>query len=133
MRRIGKDSVAALLTEYMYAMHTHRLAKFIARKKLPIWLYRFDYDIKSDGATHAQELAYVWYRSSANRQIANVPLAKNVHQMWVDFIKGKAPAKKWKSYSGIGPMYIIDRKNQLEMRPYFYEDAQFPIGCFRLY
>ncbi len=127
-----KDSIGFLLTEYMYAMHTHRLTKMLSLKKLPIWLYRFDYDANREGAAHGAELAYVWYRLSAGHHVDNPELAKNVHRMWVNFIQGKSPAKDWKTYSGNATMKVIDEQSHYEKNPIFYEDAQFPISCFRL-
>ncbi|WP_447641756.1 MULTISPECIES: carboxylesterase/lipase family protein [Chitinophagaceae] len=128
----GKDSVTGLLTEYMYAMHTHRLVNMLAKKQVPTWLYRFDYDAKGEGATHAQELAYVWYRKSADKHVANEPLAENVHQQWVRFIKGNVPEENWKTFSRNRIMKVIGDASSYIDNPIFYEDARFPIGCFRL-
>ncbi|MFT4204124.1 MAG: carboxylesterase family protein [Chitinophagaceae bacterium] len=132
IRSKSADSLGYLLTEYMYAMHTHRLAKVLAEKNVPTWLYRFDYDPKGEGAAHAQELAYVWYRKSSGHAVANEPLAESVHDQWVNFIYGKTPEKKWQPFSTKHQMKTIGTTDTYQQNPVFYEDAQFPIGCFKL-
>ncbi|WCT11439.1 carboxylesterase/lipase family protein [Mucilaginibacter jinjuensis] len=106
-KRIDPDSAAAtVLTEYMYKMHSYRLADALAKAGNQLWIYRFDYNKDGKGATHADELPYVWYLPDAKHNDGfNTELAVQMHTAWVNFIKGDKPGKinyaDWPPYQGV--------------------------------
>ena len=110
------SSAAFVFTNYLYSMHSFRLANALADKKIPVYVYRFDYGKSPLAAGHGMELPYVWYNPSTNieptgqaldifRVVAKggEPLANLMHQSWVSFIKTGDPnykgLPKWEHYS----------------------------------
>jgi para-nitrobenzyl esterase len=106
-KRIGQDSAAvSVLTQYMYQMHSYRLADALAKAGNELWMYRFDFSKDGKGAIHADELPYVWYLPDANHPDGyNTALAVQMHTAWVNFIKGNKPGKinyaDWPPYQGV--------------------------------
>jgi para-nitrobenzyl esterase len=106
-KRIGPDSAAvSVLTQYMYQMHSYRLADALAKAGNELWVYRFDYSKDGKGATHGEELPYVWYLPDSNHPEGfNAPLAVQMHTAWVNFIKGNKPGvvnyADWPPYQGV--------------------------------
>jgi para-nitrobenzyl esterase len=87
------DAAAKVLTNYMYTMHTDRLAKSLADANVPVWLYRFDFSDDPLGPAHARELPFVWYdaASKAMTNPAKRQLAVQMHKTWVAFVKTGDP------------------------------------------
>ncbi len=106
-KRIGPDSAAvSVLTQYMYQMHSYRLADALAKAGNELWMYRFDFSPDGKGASHGEELPYVWYLPGANHSEGyNTALAIQMHTAWVKFIKGNKPGKvkyaDWPPYQGV--------------------------------
>jgi para-nitrobenzyl esterase len=106
-KRIGQDSAAvSVLTQYMYQMHSYRLADALAKAGNELWMYRFDFSPDGKGASHGEELPYVWYLPDANHPDGyNTVLAVQMHTAWVNFIKGNKPGKinyaDWPPYQGV--------------------------------
>ncbi|TWV92985.1 carboxylesterase family protein, partial [Chitinophaga pinensis] len=57
------EGYAAIITlsRYMYQLHTFRLTKALAANSKNVWLYSFEQPKNGAPATHADELAYIWY------------------------------------------------------------------------
>jgi len=106
-KSIGPDSAAvSVLTQYMYQMHSYRLADALAKAGNELWMYRFDYSKDGKGATHGEELPYVWYLPGEHHSDSfNVPLAVQMHTAWVNFIRGNKPGvinyADWPPYQGV--------------------------------
>jgi para-nitrobenzyl esterase len=106
-KRIGPDSAAvSVLTQYMYQMHSYRLADALAKAGNELWMYRFDFSKDGKGASHGEELPYVWYQPEVNYPEGyDAGLAVQMHLAWVNFIKGNKPGKisyaDWPPYQGL--------------------------------
>lgn len=131
-------AVNTVLTQYMYQMHSYRLAELLTRNGNPVWMYRFDYSRDNLGASHAQELAYVWFsphNTSMNDE--EVQLAGKIHRAWVNFIYGKKPGHldhyDWSWYQPRAKsIMVFDRIIHPELLKEVYNDPAFPSGVFRL-
>lgn len=128
-------ATVALLTQYMYQMHSYRLAKALSLARYPTWMYRFDYGKKPFGAIHADELKYIWYipGRSRERNIDTV-LAREIHHDWVSFIKGKNLSEGgWPRYNSRHPIIkVYDSTAVTEELPYIYDDKAFASSAFVL-
>lgn len=100
-----------VLTQYMYQMHSYRLAEALAKAGKKVWMYRFDYDKDGSPASHAKELSFIWSLNAGNPDKGlkdHEKLAEQMHSAWVRFIKSGSPGKvedqDW-------PLYKYDRKN----------------------
>lgn len=80
------DRRVRLITAEEYWVPSIRFAEAHARRKGETWMYRFDHAGASGFAAHGAEMEYVW----------NHRPGWNVHETWVAFIKGSAPA--WPKY-----------------------------------
>ena len=127
-----------LFTQYMYKMHSYRLAEALVKSRTQVWIYRFDYSSDNSGANHAQELGYVWY--SGNHRGFNqeeVKLALQMHQAWVKFIKGSNPGsinqKGWPLYTEQSrSVMVFDRSSGPEVLKDVYNDLRYPSAGFIL-
>lgn len=127
-----------LLTQYMYQMHAYRLAETLALNGNPVWMYRFDYNREGTGATHAQELPYVWFtpgNTHFNEQ--ELQLAGQVHHAWVNFIRGRKPGNlnhfDWSWYKPRArSVMVFDQQVHPELLTELYNDTQFPSAGFIL-
>lgn len=122
------DAAMITLSRYMYRMHTWRLAKALAVKGNPVWLFSFEQEKNGAPATHGDELAYVFYEAGSQQKPANPDLAVLIHQQWADFIKGKSP---WKRFDQYISMMILD-SNSHETTAEGYEDPDHPTMGFIL-
>ncbi|WP_197492139.1 carboxylesterase/lipase family protein [Arachidicoccus ginsenosidimutans] len=123
-----------LLTQYMYQMHSYRLAKAFSEANYPTWVYRFDYGKGKYGAVHGDELKYVWYIPNAvhNKNI-NDSLAEEIHSDWVNFIKGKNVDNSWIRYNAAHPeIKVYDNKAGIQRLSSVYDDIVFPSSVFVL-
>ncbi|MET1056861.1 MAG: carboxylesterase family protein [Pedobacter sp.] len=127
-----------LFTQYMYQMHSYRLAKVLVANRTPVWVYRFDYSRDHSGANHGVELEYVWF--SGNHPSFNteeVTLAKQIHQAWVNFIRGKNPgeinASQWALYTNeTRSIQVFDRVSHPETVKKVFDDRSYPSSGFVL-
>lgn len=126
------------LTQYMYQMHSYRLASTLANNGNRIFMYRFDYSKEHTGASHAQELQYVW--SIPSNQPASQPdaeLGPQMHQAWVNFIKhgnpGKVNHEQWPSYqTKANAIFIFDQISHPEVLKSVFNDVDYPSAGFKL-
>jgi len=127
-----------LFTQYMYQMHSYRLAKALVTHQTPVWVYRFDYSRDHSGANHAQELDYVWFTGSNNAfNKEEVALAQQMHQAWVNFIRGKSPGAinhtQWPSYNNeVRAVQVFDRSSHLETHKNIFDDPNYPSSAIVL-
>ncbi|WP_316804771.1 carboxylesterase/lipase family protein [Pedobacter nototheniae] len=141
-RRLGTDSAAkTTLTQYMYTMHSYRLANQLSTVNQHVWMYRFDYAKDGKPATHAAELPYVWYQANQPQQKINTNLAATIHQYWVNFIKGQEPGLNkntgatisWPVYQdNLKQVIIFDQTTMVETLGHVFNDPKFPSACFIL-
>jgi para-nitrobenzyl esterase len=115
-----QDTEAAaidVLSQYLYIMHSFRLANALGTGAVPVYLYRFNYAKGIAGAGHGTELPFVWYHPlNANQPVRDQlfeiarrllkgadPLALQMHQAWVQFIKRGDPNNEhnanWKPFT----------------------------------
>jgi para-nitrobenzyl esterase len=127
-----------VLTQYMYQMHSYRLADVLARNGNPVWMYRFDYSRDDSGASHAQELPYVWF-AGQNQQFNDqeVQLARQVHKAWVNFINGRKPGHlnqyDWSWYQPRArSIMVFDHMIHPELLKEIYNDHDYPSEGFLL-
>ena len=115
-----------LFTQYMYQMHTYRLAKTLADNKTPLWMYRFDYSRDHSGANHGQELEYTWFTGRNEAFNAEeLALAEQIHQTWVNFIKGKDLS--WPVYTNEKrTVQVFDRVSAPEILKQVFDDPHYP-------
>lgn len=140
--KLGTDSAAKItLTQYMYTMHSYRLANKLSTVNNNIWMYRFDLSKDGKPATHAAELPYVWYSVNQLQQKINTNLAATMHQYWVSFIKGQKPVQNKNTGTTLSwPVYqkdlkqaiIFDQNSRTETLAHVFDDSKFPAACFIL-
>ena len=131
-------AATTVLTQYMYQMHSYRLASVLAKNGNLIWMYRFDYSKDNTGASHAQEMQYVW--SSPSNHLTNQAdelLGPQMHQAWVNFIKGKKPGKvnneDWPLYhTKTNAIFIFDRTSHPQLLKEVFNDPVYPSEGFKL-
>ena len=133
------DSAAIkILTQYMYQMHSYRLANNLAQAGDKVWMYRFDYSKDGTGATHAEELPYVWFLPRLQHfNDTEVVLGNQIHQAWVNFIKGWAPGnvgtQSWPLYNrGSKPVMVFDKTPGEVNLKTVYNDPVYPSAGFVL-
>jgi para-nitrobenzyl esterase len=86
------------VTAEEYWVPSVRLAEAHTRAGGSTWMYRLDYTKPSGPqageAYHALDLSFVWQKPDAIEQAdpTAAPLALQIHQAWVAFIQGNAPA-----------------------------------------
>ncbi|WP_131539190.1 carboxylesterase/lipase family protein [Pedobacter nototheniae] len=141
-RQFGTDSAAKItLTQYMYTMHSYRLANKLSTVNNNIWMYRFDLSKDGKPATHAAELPYVWFSANQSQQKINTNLATVMHQYWVSFIKGQKPVQNkntdttlsWPVYQkNLKQVIIFDQNSRTETLAHVFDDPKFPAACFIL-
>jgi len=132
-KQLGPDSAAKMvLTQYMYTMHSYRLADTLSQVNPNVWMYRFDYSKDGKGASHAAELPYVWLDPYAKNANMNYDLAALMHGYWVDFIHGK-PIANWPNYL---PQHksikIFDQITTVETPKAVFNDPKHPAACLVL-
>ena len=129
-----------VLTQYMYQMHTYRFAKVLAQNGTPVWMFRFDYSNgKPYGASHGQELKYVWdeHNLSSSADSVQKQLALSMHGAWARFIKNGDPniplLPHWPQYTNARRQVMhFDTANAVTELENVYDDKQFPSAVFVL-
>ncbi|ACU61977.1 carboxylesterase/lipase family protein [Chitinophaga pinensis] len=125
-----KDTAAIItLSRYMYQLHTFRLAKALAAASRNVWLYSFQQPKNGAPATHADELAYIWYIPGEGHPPANPALATLMHQQWCDFIKGR---QLWPHYDAAKTGMVFGENSHVTT-PDDYEDPEHPTMGFILH
>jgi para-nitrobenzyl esterase len=92
------------------------------------WMYRLDFSETSGYlrgyAFHSLDVRLVWNRPSllTENAVAEADLAKEMHQAWLAFIRGEAPAAPnipaWPQYDSTSrPTMIFDTQDHLETKP----------------
>jgi para-nitrobenzyl esterase len=99
------DVLAAVITDWFFAIPAIRVAEARAGKGSSTWAYRFDYPAPEDnhrlGACHGVEIPFVFdtITEDARPRIGDAPsqaVASQVHQVWVNFITNGDPG--WPAY-----------------------------------
>jgi para-nitrobenzyl esterase len=100
------DILAAVITDWFFAIPAIRVAEARAGRGASTWAYRFDYPAPGDnhgfGACHAAEIPFVFDTltgADLGPLLGDAPsqaVADNVHQVWVDFITNGDPG--WPAY-----------------------------------
>ena len=100
------DILAAVVTDWFFAIPALRVAEARAGGGAGTWAYRFDHPAPGDnyrlGACHAVEIPYVFdtiSRDDVRPLVGDAPsqaVAGRMHQVWVDFITTGDPG--WPAY-----------------------------------
>jgi len=132
-------AIVKTLTQYMYQLHSYRLARALSDAGTPVYLYRYRYqDGRELGARHGDELHYIWdaariAASEDNR--AKKQLSHSLHGAWTAFIKTGDPnnnyVPQWPTYSVKNPQVMIfnDVDSVLLLKE-VYDDKRFPSAVF---
>lgn len=129
------------LTQYMYQMHSYRLAKALTSSGTNVWVYRYKYqNDKPLGARHGDELRYIWGTDkilASNDDAVKKQLARSLHGIWVAFIKTGNPdtgsAPQWPKYNNsTRQIMIFDATDKVESLKEVYDDKNFPSPVFVL-
>jgi para-nitrobenzyl esterase len=144
-RQLKTDSPYAAavktLTQYMYQIHSYRLAKIVAGKGTEVWMYRYKcQNGKPFGARHGDELHYIWNADkilSSNDDAAKKQLALSMHGTWVAFIKTGNPntsgAPQWPKYNNTSrQVMVFDATDSVIPLKEVYDDKNFPSAVFVL-
>lgn len=133
-------AIISTLTQYMYQMHSYRLAKVLSANNVSVWMYRYQYQHgKLLGARHGDELHYIWSAarilSSPASDSTQKQLAKNLHGAWVAFIKTGNPnistLPAWPTYNSANPQVMsFDTTDKLLKLNEVYDDINFPSAVF---
>jgi para-nitrobenzyl esterase len=117
------------VTAEEYWVPSIRLADAHARTGGTTWMYRLDYTEPSGReageAYHALDLSLVWQKPDKIEQAdpAAAPLSQRIHQAWVAFIQGSAPAAPglpaWPQYnSTTRSTMILGPSSHVEEKPF---------------
>jgi para-nitrobenzyl esterase len=100
------DILAAVVTDWFFAIPAIRVAEARAGRGSRTWAYRFDYPAPEDnhrlGACHGVEIPFVFDTITVDDtrpRLGDTPsqaVADQVHQVWVNFIANGAPG--WPAY-----------------------------------
>jgi len=131
-----KDTLAAasVLSQYMYQMHTGRLADTLAAASRSTWVYRYQYP----PANHGSELRYVWYAPEKVKYTAEeTPFAQALHRYWVQFIRDGRPGIvnniNWGPYTLQSQSVMMLKANFcLQKIKKFFNNPHQPSACFLL-
>lgn len=138
LKRYGKtnDTLAAtsVLSQYMYQMHTGRLATSLAAAGRSTWVYRYQYP----PAHHGSELRYVWYSPERIKYTEEEQaFGKALHQYWVQFIRTGRPGIvnniNWGPYrSNSKNVMLLKKEFSLQKFKQFFNNPRQPSACFLL-
>lgn len=127
-----------VLTQYMYQMHSYRFATALAQNGTPVYMYRFKFSNgKPYGASHGQELHYVWNGPNPDSALTKKQLALAMHSAWVAFIKTGDPnvpaLPQWPKYDANSrQVMVFDKINQVIKLQEVFDDKNFPSPVFVL-
>ncbi|WP_343561706.1 carboxylesterase family protein [Sphingobacterium sp.] len=127
----------SVLSQYMYNMHAFRMGKAFSEAGNPTWMYRFDYSKNKYGAKHTDELKYVWYLPTAEKQgdDINDTLAQQLHRDWVHFINrdnffGSGGWSRYNIKDRIVKVYDVN--SEAQRLSDIYDDKNFPSSAYIL-
>ena len=111
-----------------YLVHSIRFGDAFTRSGGEAWMYLMDYTEPSGRLAgesfHGIEVPFVWQRMDAEQKKdpAAASLPRELHQAWVSFIKGGAPAAaglpQWPRYdSSTGQTMILDAQPKVAQKP----------------
>ena len=127
------------LTQYMYQMHSYRLAAALSGGGVPVYVYRYAFENGRElGARHGDELRYIWDAAKIKMNSpdsAQVGLARSLHGAWAAFIKTGDPngegLPKWPGYSVGDPrVMVFDGVDSVVRLKEVYDDKKFPSAVF---
>ncbi|NCD71527.1 carboxylesterase/lipase family protein [Mucilaginibacter agri] len=140
LKTIDPDSAAvSVLTEYMYKMHSYRLSEVLAEVSNPLYMYRFDYSKDGKGASHGEELAYLWsVPGSKHAEGFNAALSVQMHAAWVNFIKrgdpGKVNGADWLDCTNkVKNVMVFDNTSAPVVLQQIFNDRDHPYGSLVLH
>lgn len=113
------DAWQTVLTDYLYKIHSYRLASKLASLGKDVYLYRFDWS-GNIGPCHAQELPFV-FKGIKGEPIAlfnlkeeDMPLSDTINGYWKNFIKISNPNKDgfpiWEKFNDYNKLIIFNNK-----------------------
>ena len=116
-REPPKDSLAAVVTDGIFACNARRVARVVAKQNVPVFLYEFSHPLDdprphSFGATHTVELWFVFGNADLGVGLSDAerPLSQSVMQAWGRFARGGNPsggAFGWPRYTLAGDQQLI--------------------------
>ncbi len=131
------DAAIPVLTQYMYQMHSYRFADVLAKNRIPVYMYRFDFSNGAQyGARHAAELQYVWKKPGViDPDAQKEKLGMAIHSAWVAFIKTGNPNTSalptWLNYTtNTRNVMIFDTVNKVTPVTDVFNDQHFPSSVF---
>lgn len=127
------------LTQYMYQVHSYRLAGALSSAGGVVYLYRYAFpDGRVFGARHGDELHYIWDAGrivSGGGDPVKARLAEGLHGAWAAFIKtgdpngGRLP--EWPVYSAGDPRVLVfDAADKVVRLKEVYDDKRLPSAVF---
>lgn len=127
------------LTQYMYQVHSYRLAGALCSAGGVVYLYRYTFpDGRAFGARHGDELHYIWDAGrlvSGGGDPVRARLAQGLHGAWATFIKtgdpngGRLP--RWPVYSIGNPRVLFfDAADKVVRLKEVYDDKRLPSAVF---
>lgn len=137
---VGNDTAAAtsILSEYMYKMHTYRLAAALSKSDRATWVYRFAYSSDQYEASHGAELKYVWFSPEhGDYSSTEINFGQKLHAYWVNFIRTGRPGSinnvKWTRYNTDNHSVIVfDKQIKVEKLKDIFNNPKSPSACFLL-
>ncbi|WP_431210086.1 carboxylesterase/lipase family protein [Puia sp. P3] len=127
------------LTQYMYQLHSYRLAGALSGAGVPVYVYRYAFENGQElGARHGDELRYIWDAAKVrmnSMDSVQVRLANGLHGAWVNFIRSGDPNGRglmaWPGYRVGDPrVMVFDRVESVVRLKEVYDDKQFPSAVF---
>ncbi|XP_050672437.1 juvenile hormone esterase-like [Leptidea sinapis] len=132
MQKDNVDGLKNMATDIYFAFNTHRFAYLYNNG--PVYMYRFDYDtdlniVKNrfttyqnvEGASHGDELFYIFFNEFNKNILEKEPklrnIAREVTKLWTNFAKTGNPTRdnslgvKWKPYTKSGKEFMNINQN----------------------
>ena len=138
LKRLGKavdtPMLTRLLSQYMYQLHTHRLARQLAAAGRDIWLYDYGFP----PAHHGSELRYVWMDPAPGNYLKiESDFGRTLHQYWVQFIQNGQPGSvgniNWPSYGPKSECVMqLEAPFRIKKIKRFFNNKKLPSACFLL-
>ncbi|HTN36452.1 MAG TPA: carboxylesterase family protein [Arachidicoccus sp.] len=140
LKKTQNDTTAAMdiLSEYMYKMHTYRLADRLAKNNRSTFVYRFAFTEEREPATHGGELKFVWYLpEQENYTTLEKKFGPELHKYWVNFIRNGDPGTvnnvNWPMYkSDNHSIIVLDKVTRPEQLKQIFNNPEAPSACFLL-
>ncbi|MBS1605965.1 MAG: carboxylesterase family protein, partial [Bacteroidetes bacterium] len=123
------------LTQYMYQLHSYRLAGALSGGGVPVYVYRYAFSNGREfGARHGDELRYIWDPRSGDDPV-KAGLARGLHSAWAAFIRTGDPngqaIPQWPVYRVGDPrVMVFDGEDKVVRLKEVYDDRKFPSAVF---